>query len=277
MYYIELSIPLTASEPDEQADILTAWLSEFPFDTFLTEDGCLKAYAPEEEYLSVSEAVEAILAEQQVEEWSSARIEKEDWNATWEADFEPIAIDDLCTVRTPSHPAPEVGLDVLIVPKMSFGTGHHQTTRLMIRHLFEQSVAGKSVLDVGCGTGVLSIVAVGLGAESVVAVDIDDWAAENCADNCALNGVSERVTSLVGTVESVAEQRFDVVLANINLNILLHDLPHYRARLAEGGLLMMSGFLESDVATITAAAEAFGIVPIAQKESDGWVAIAFRG
>ena len=143
MYYIELSIPLTAPEPDEQADILTAWLSEFPFDTFLTEDGCLKAYAPEEDYLSVSEAVEAVLAELQVEEWSSARIEKEDWNATWEADFEPIAIDDLCTVRTPSHPAPEVGLDVLIIPKMSFGTGHHQTTRLMIRHLFEQSVAGR--------------------------------------------------------------------------------------------------------------------------------------
>lgn len=277
MYYTELSLPLTSANPDEQAEILTAWLSEFPFDTYLVEDGCLKAYAPEEKYNAVAEEVAAVLAEQGVEEWSVRSIEKEDWNATWEADFEPIAIDNICTVRTPSHPAPTEGMDVLIVPKMSFGTGHHQTTRLMIRHLFEQEIAGRTVLDVGCGTGVLSIVALGLGSESVVAVDIDEWAVENCNDNCALNGVADRVATLVGTIESVPEQKFDVILANINLNILLHDLPHYRSRLVEGGVLLMSGFLESDVATLVAAAEAQGLSLMTTKESDGWVAASFRG
>lgn len=277
MYYTELSLPLTSANPDEQAEILTAWLSEFPFDTYFVEDGCLKAYAPEEEYNAVAEEVAAVLAEQGVEEWSVRSIEKEDWNATWEADFEPIAIDNICTVRTPSHPAPTEGMDVLIVPKMSFGTGHHQTTRLMIRHLFEQEIAGRTVLDVGCGTGVLSIVALGLGSESVVAVDIDEWAVENCNDNCALNGVADKVATLVGTIESVPEQKFDVILANINLNILLHDLPHYRSRLVEGGVLLMSGFLESDVATLVAAAEAQGLSLMTTKESDGWVAASFRG
>lgn len=277
MYYTELSLPLTSANPDEQAEILTAWLSEFPFDTYFVEDGCLKAYAPEEEYNAVAEEVAAVLAEQGVVEWSVRSIEKEDWNATWEADFEPIAIDNICTVRTPSHPAPTEGMDVLIVPKMSFGTGHHQTTRLMIRHLFEQELAGRIVLDVGCGTGVLSIVALGLDAESVVAVDIDEWAVENCNDNCSLNGVADRVATLVGTIESVPEQKFDVVLANINLNILLHDLPHYRSRLVEGGVLLMSGFLESDVATLVAAAEAQGLSLTVTKESDGWVAASFRG
>lgn len=277
MYYTELSLPLTSANPDEQAEILTAWLSEFPFDTYFVEDGCLKAYAPEEEYNAVAEEVSAVLAEQGVEEWSVRSIEKEDWNATWEADFEPIAIDNICTVRTPSHPAPTEGMDVLIVPKMSFGTGHHQTTRLMIRHLFEQEIAGRTVLDVGCGTGVLSIVALGRGSESVVAVDIDEWAVENCNDNCALNGVADKVATLVGTIESVPEQKFDVILANINLNILLHDLPHYRSRLVEGGVLLMSGFLESDVATLVAAAEAQGLTLMTTKESDGWVAASFRG
>lgn len=277
MYYTELSLPLTSANPDEQAEILTAWLSEFPFDTYFVEDGFLKAYAPEEEYNAVAEEVAAVLAEQGVEEWSVRSIEKEDWNATWEADFEPIAIDNICTVRTPSHPAPTEGMDVLIVPKMSFGTGHHQTTRLMIRHLFEQEMAGRTVLDVGCGTGVLSIVALGLGSESVVAVDIDEWAVENCTDNCALNGVADKVATLVGTIESVPEQKFDVILANINLNILLHDLPHYRSRLVEGGVLLMSGFLESDVATLVAAAEAQGLSLMTTKESDGWVAASFRG
>ena len=277
MYYTELSLPLTSANPDEQAEILTAWLSEFPFDTYFVEDGCLKAYSPEEEYNAVAEEVAAVLAEQGVEEWSVRSIEKEDWNATWEADFEPIAIDNICTVRTPSHPAPTEGMDVLIVPKMSFGTGHHQTTRLMIRHLFEQEMAGRTVLDVGCGTGVLSIVTLGLGSESVVAVDIDEWAVENCNDNCALNGVADKVATLVGTIESVPEQKFDVILANINLNILLHDLPHYRSRLVEGGLLLMSGFLESDVATLVAAAEAQGLSLMTTKESDGWVAASFRG
>lgn len=277
MYYTELSLPLTSANPDEQAEILTAWLSEFPLDTYFVEDGCLKAYAPEEEYNAVAEEVAAVLAEQGVEEWSVRSIEKKDWNATWEADFEPIAIDNICTVRTPSHPAPTEGMDVLIVPKMSFGTGHHQTTRLMIRHLFEQEMAGRTVLDVGCGTGVLSIVALGLGSKSVVAVDIDEWAVENCNDNCALNGVADKVATLVGTIESVPEQKFDVVLANINLNILLHDLPHYRSRLVEGGVLLMSGFLESDVATLVAAAEAQGLTLMTTKESDGWVAASFRG
>lgn len=276
MYYIEIAIPLTPAVEEEQSEILTAWLSEFPFDTFYVEDGCLKAYAPEDDYLAVAEEVAALLAEQGVEEWSSNRIEKQDWNATWESDFEPIVIDSLCTIRTPSHDAPSEGMDVLIIPKMSFGTGHHQTTRLMIRHLFEQELHMKRVLDVGCGTGVLSIVAVGLGAESVVAVDIDEWAAENCADNCAMNGVADRVVASVGTVESTAVEPFDVVLANINLNILLHDLPHYRSRLAEGGVLLMSGFLESDVATLVAAAEAQGLSMVSRKECDGWVAALFR-
>ncbi len=274
MFYIELSVPLRPEDGEERGEIITAWLSDLPFDTFAEEDGALKAYAPAEEWEGIAEEVGALMRELGIEGWTIRQIEREDWNSTWEADFEPIEIDSLCTVRAPHHPAPAEGLDLVITPKMSFGTGHHVTTRLMIRHLFDLAPLSGRVLDVGCGTGVLAIAAIKLGAASAVGVDVDEWAVESSRDNAAMNGVADRMELLTGTVVA-SEGLFDLIVANIHLNILLHDLPDYLARLAEGGALVMSGLLSSDREALCEAAEAQGLRLLTCHEADGWVALAF--
>ncbi len=274
MDYIELSLPLRPEDGEQRGEIITAWLCDLPFETFVEEDGALMAYAAAEEWDGMAEEVAALMDQLEVKGWSVRQIEREDWNSRWEADFSPIAIDNLCVVRAPHHPAPAEGLDLVITPKMSFGTGHHITTRLMIRHLFDLAPLSGRVLDVGCGTGVLAIAALKLGAESAVGVDVDEWAVENSRDNAALNGVEDRLEAMVGTVE-VSEGLFELIVANIHLNILIHDLPDYVARLTEGGVLVMSGLLSSDREELCAAADACGLRVRSCHEAEGWVAISF--
>ena len=162
------------------------------------------------------------------------------------------------------------------MPRMAFGTGHHATTWLVSRALLDLDVAGRSGLDMGSGTGILSIVAVLCGAAHVDAVDIDDWADANCRENIAANGVADRITPLLGDVRRIAGRRYDFIVANINRNILLSDLPAYAAALSAGGDLLMSGFLEADVPALVAAAAAQGLGHVATASREGWCMIHVR-
>ena len=272
--YIELNAVI---EDPELADIVVAELAEYPFESFANEPSMLKAYIPQTAMADCMEQVNALLDRYGVSERRYVQIESQNWNALWESNFEEVLVADRVAIRAPFHaPHPEFGaLDVVIMPKMSFGTGHHSTTRLMVEMLLGMNVEGRRGLDMGSGTGVLAILAAKLGAAMVDAVDIDDMADESCRENAVTNGVAERVHPILGDVRSVAGGKYDFIVANINLNILLRDMPAYAGMLNEGGVLVMSGFLEEDVAAITERAESLGLSAGRSKGDGGWMALEF--
>ena len=273
MDYVALNIPCS---DDEQAGILTAELADFPFESFETGDGVLKAYIPQERLADCKEQVDGLLARYGVA-GRYISIETQNWNALWESNFPAVDVEGRLRIRAPFHEAAPAGeTEVIVMPKMSFGTGHHATTWLMSRAVLDLGVAGRTGLDMGSGTGVLAIVAAKCGAEHVDAVDIDDWADANCRENIAANGVADRITPMLGDVRRIAERHYGFILANINRNILLADMPAYAAALDAGGDLVMSGFLEPDVPAITACAEKLGLRPVATAVKEGWVTVHVR-
>lgn len=272
MEYIELNIAVTG---EEQGDIITAMLCDFPFDSFATEGGVLKAYIPMQRLADCKNEVDAVLAELGVEGARYVHIETQNWNALWESNFEPVEVADRCVVRAPFHKPYGWELELVVMPKMSFGTGHHATTHLMLESLLEADVKGKRGLDMGSGTGVLAIAAVKLGAQSVDAIDIDEWAYENCTENCEVNGTSEQVCSILGDATNIEGKRYDFILANINRNILLNDMARYVATLNVGGTLTVSGILEQDIEAITEKALSLGLKKSKVNLRLGWAAIEF--
>lgn len=272
--YIELNAVI---EDPELADIVVAELAEYPFESFANEPSMLKAYIPQTAMADCMEQVNALLDRYGVSERRYVQIESQNWNALWESNFEEVLVADRVAIRAPFHaPHPELGaLDVVIMPKMSFGTGHHATTKMMVEMILRSDFASRRGLDMGCGTGVLAIAACMRGAEAVDAVDIDDFAYENCCENIVTNGVSERICPMLGDVSRVAGRRYDFILANINRNILLGDMASYVALLAEGGELFVSGFLEADVEAMCRAAEGYGLQPNQSRRIDGWAALSF--
>ena len=271
MDYIELNIPVSGSE---QAEILTAELADYPFESFLEEGSALKAYIPGERLAECKEEVDRLLARYGLAGSRYIAIETQDWNALWESNFTPVEVNGRVHIRAPFHPeAPAGELEVVIMPQMSFGTGHHATTCLMVSYLMDLKLDGREGLGMGCGTGVLAIVAAKRGAVRVDAVDIDEWACANCRENILRNGVGERITPLSGDVRRIAGRTYDFLAANINRNILTGDLPAYAAALRPGGDLLMSGFLEADVPIIRAAAEEAGLHFIDVRLRGGWAAV----
>jgi ribosomal protein L11 methyltransferase len=271
MEYVELNIH---TENTEQAEILTALLSDYPFDSFVEEDAALKAYILREDYAACEQEVVQMLLEQGIEHYEAAPIEQQNWNAEWESDFEPVRVEGLrpIVIRASHHAAAAAGeVDVVIAPRMSFGTGHHATTALMSQTISEMGVEGLRGLDMGCGTGVLAIVAMKCGAERMVAVDIDDWACDSCRDSMALSGVELDVRC--GSMAAVEGETFDFVLANINRNILIDMMPSFAKALSAGGRLVMSGFLGEDVPHIESAAAEQGFAVESVRERDGWMVV----
>lgn len=265
-----------AVSDDEQAEILTAELADFPFESFETEGGLLKAYIPAVRLSGCKTDVDALLARRGVE-GRYAVIPTQNWNASWESDFPPVDVEGRLRIRAPFHdPAPAGEMEVVVLPRMSFGTGHHATTWLMSRAVLGLGVAGRTGLDMGSGTGVLAIVAGKCGAAHVDAVDIDDWADGNCRENVAMNGVADRVEPMLGDVGRIAGRRYDFILANINRNILVADMPAYAVALAPGGDLVMSGFLEADTAAVTQAAAKLGMETVAAETREGWMMIRVK-
>ncbi len=270
--YIELSVPVSDAE---QSEILIAELAEFPFESFQQEETILKAYIREDELEKCRDDVAGFLTGRLLR-GTYTRIETVNWNAEWESSFEPVDVDGKCLIRAPFHEKAADGcMDVVIMPKMSFGTGHHATTWLMTSAILGRDFSGKRGLDMGSGTGVLAIVAVLRGAVHVDAVDIDEWSYENCAENIAENGVADKIVPILGDVSAIAGRRYDFVLANINLNILLADMEAYAGSLEVGGVLIMSGILETDIAAISEKAASLGLKPAGQHVKDGWAALEF--
>lgn len=273
MDYISLQIPVTDAC---QGEILTAELADYPFESFETEGGVLKAYIPQERLADCKTEVDSLLDRYGVRGRYIA-IETQNWNALWERNYPCVDVEGRLRIRAPFHEAAPAGeLEVVVMPKMSFGTGHHATTWLVSRAVLDLGVAGRSGLDMGSGTGVLSIVAAKCGAVHMDAVDIDDWADANCRENIAANGVEDRITPILGDVRSIAGRHYDFILANINRNILLADMPSYAATLAAGGDLVMSGFLEADVPALVEAAAALGMDLVGTAQREGWMMVHVR-
>lgn len=274
-------IVLTISCPDEEmAEIATAFLADFPFESFdtapTTVGATLHAFILKESWAECREEALATVTDYGTVV-SEEEIEDENWNERWEEEsFSPVDIDNKIVIRAAHHPAPaDAIIDIIVKPSMSFGSGHHHTTRMMCRAIHSLNPSGR-VLDVGCGTGVLSIAAIKCGAEHADAVDIDPWSTASAEEAAQLNGIAEQISVLLGTVEVVEGRKYDMVLANINRNIILNDIDRYVEALNEGGKLLLSGFLVEDIADITTAASERGLCPIAQSEEEGWVCLAFN-
>lgn len=276
MDYVEIDISV---DGDERAEILTALLSDLPFESFAVEAGHLRAYIPARDYDACRGEAAALLDGTGAFERSERTIAQQNWNAAWESDFEPVEVAGAVSVciRAPHHTPPREGVtDVIVVPRMSFGTGHHVTTALMTRAVTAMGVEGLRGLDMGCGTGVLAIVAAKCGAAAMTAVDTDEWACESCRESVALSGTADRTQVVCGSAESVAGRRFDFILANINRNILLGMMPSLAAMLAAGGRCAVSGFLAEDLAAMDGAAGNCGLVRTSVEQRDGWVAAVYR-
>ena len=272
MDYIALHIACS----NDLAEILTAELADFPFESFESDAGTLKAYIPAERLIDCKEQVDQMLSGYGVAGRYIA-IETQNWNAVWESNFPATDVEGRLLIRAPFHePAPAGEMEVVVMPKMAFGTGHHATTWLISRAILDLNVAGRNGLDMGSGTGVLAIVAAKCGAAHVDAVDIDDWADANCRENIATNGVTDRIEPMLGDVRRIAGRSYDFILAKINRNILLADMSAYAATLVAGGDLLMSGFLEADVSAIVAAAAEQGLSHVATAEKEGWMMVHVR-
>ncbi len=272
-----LVVNLNVQPLEEGRDMLLAFLSEKGFDSFEETPDGLRAYILEKNWQPSLVTELSIVQSGAVQlTFDTEKMETINWNEEWERHYEPISIGDSIHVRAPFHaPKPEVRFDLLIEPKMSFGTGHHQTTRLMSLLLLEMEVQGKSVLDMGTGTGVLAILAEKTGAREVTAIDNFEWAVENTIENAARNSCS-KITALHGDAGSLEGMKFNTILANINRNVLLEDMRVYANSLLPEGYLAISGFFESDRPLLDEEAESLGLVAEKLLTEDPWAARLYR-
>lgn len=275
MNYYSVKIFVKSELSEGYGEIIPAWLSDYGFDSFTEEESFITGFIPQPDFDEKRITGQLEWIKQQVDiTWEISFIPDENWNEEWEKNFDPVVIADRCMVRAPFHqPLPGVEFDLVIMPKMSFGTAHHETTRMMIEFILEQEWTGKEVLDMGSGTGVLAILAVKMGAKSALAIDNDEWAYENARENFARNEVPE-ITCLLGDEKLIAGEAFDVIIANINRNILLQQLSEYAAALKQGGKIFLSGFYEEDIPVLMAEAEKFNLHLQQKKVLNHWAAIS---
>ena len=277
--YDYIAVRIEANPCNETiTDLLAAFLAEVEFETFEPDEKGLTAYVRKDKY--EQKAVEEILKYFPIEtelKMTETEIEGEDWNKEWEQNyFQPILIEEKLVIRSSFHDSfPEVPIEIVIDPKMTFGTGHHATTAGMSRMLLEEDLTDKSVIDMGTGTGILAILAKKLGAGETVGIDIDEFAIENAKENGGLNG--EQIEWSVGddrALENLAP--VDIFLANINLNVITGNLDKYTSKIKSEGKIFLSGFLVSDKAKIIKEAQKYGLELLKEKEENGWITMAFR-
>lgn len=253
-----------------------ALLAEIGFSAFEETANGVNAYIEAPQYDEDQLGEMLGLLDSDSVEWKTKMIPAKNWNAQWESDYDAVHVGKFCQI-VPSFQTPLSGFSytVLIDPKMSFGTGHHDTTRLMIGNMEPIDIKGKSVLDMGCGTGILGILATKMGATSVFAIDIDGWSVENTLENIELNQVSG-IKVLQGDASAIPETQFDMILANINRNILVQDIPTYIKSLVPGGHLLISGFYQEDINTLLDICHRHQLEPIQTLESNNWISISLR-
>lgn len=265
----------TQPSSDIQHDMLTTMLGEIGFDSFMDDVNGLKAYCQEDQKNDAE--IEGVLALECFSDIRLLRVDEmpdKDWNEVWEASYQPVVVNERCRVRAPFHEAdPSFEYDLVIEPKMSFGTANHETTSQIISLMLETDFSGKDVLDMGSGTAVLAILAKKLGAKRTVAIDNDEWAYNNAFTNVALNGV-EGVEIVLGDAHAI-DGMFDVVLANINRNILLRDMHFYVDAMKEKARIFFSGFYTEDLDSIKAEASALGLQYCRHLSRNNWVAAEF--
>lgn len=276
MTYLEINFTITDLS-DDKVEILQAWLSDLPFESFLETDSGMNAYIQKDNF-SLNSFKDIIKNINDIDFSSEiTEIQDQNWNKSWEENYyEPILIDDRCLIRGSKHETKQnVEYEILINPKMSFGSGHHQTTRLMVSILLELDLNNKSVLDMGCGTGILSILAGMKKASSILAVDIDNWAVENTKENINLNN-QDNIQVELGGIERISNKKFDLILANINTNILLQYMKDFYKSLNPEGMLIMSGFYTEDKFKIIESAELLGFSKLKEYSIENWNAIIFK-
>lgn len=271
MDYIEVTIMLPAAS-EELKEIIISELAEAGFESFMDTDGGFMAYIPSSSYNHAE--VSALLQKRDVKHYQK-EIPAQNWNAVWESNFEPVIIDNKCLIRAGFHKnLPSYSYEILIDPKMSFGTGHHETTSLMVSTMLDIDFRGKNVLDMGCGTGILAIMASMLGASRVLGIDIDPWSYDNSVENAERNKISN-VTFKMGDASELKDLSFDIILANINRNVLTEDIKKYNTCLPSAGIVVLSGFYRQDIDIIKAEADACRWDLTSIKEKNNWVAAQF--
>jgi ribosomal protein L11 methyltransferase len=272
MRYLAYHFTVTPAQPG--SEILMAMIADQGFESFDYSETGFTAYIKEEDVQHVH--LDDLVFEDFQFSYSAEKIQPTNWNAEWEKNFEPVRIGNELLIRAPFHEKDKtVKMEIVIMPKMSFGTGHHQTTQLMCEAMFTPRIQMQRVLDMGCGTGVLAILAKKLGAESVLAVDIDQWSVENSIENCSSNGCADIVVKK-GDIDLIRNEKpFDLILANINKNILKVQMKSYSEKLNMNGNLLISGFFKTDAEELTEAAKNEGLTYHSSKYKDEWAMLRF--
>ena len=272
--YIEYNFTFSPKEPI--SEILIAELGNVGFESFVETENGVTAYIQKTDWNAEILADVFVLNSDEFSiEYNQNEVPQTNWNAEWEKNFEPIQVDDLVSIRAPFHENPNLKYDIVIEPKMSFGTGHHETTHMMVQHLLQLDLENKKVLDMGCGTGILAIFAEMKGAKPLDAIDIDNWCYENSVENVTRNNC-ENISVYEGDATLLVDKKYDVIIANINRNILLMDMKVYTNCLQEGGILLLSGFYEQDIPVIDAEVIKHGLKLEKFIQRNNWVALKYN-
>ena len=265
-----------AVEPKELgSEILVAELGELPFESFIESDFGVVAYIQKQFWNeNILDDLHILSSPEFVVSYTIEEIDQVNWNEEWEKNFEAIEVDGICHVRAPFHPKTDAKFDIIIEPKMSFGTGHHETTHMMIQHLLETDVTSKKTLDMGCGTAILAILAEMKGAQPIDAIDIDNWCYLNSIENAERNNCTQ-ISVYEGDATLLKDKKYDVIIANINRNILLNDMQSYVDCLNKNGILMLSGFYNEDIPFIDASCTEKGLTFVKKLERNNWVSLKY--
>jgi ribosomal protein L11 methyltransferase len=271
--YLEYRFTVYPKNPWE--DILLSQLQQLPFDSFLSTEEGLNAYLPKkQDKESLLDSVVLLNHESVQIEFTVTEIPPENWNAKWESEFQPIFVGSDCVIRADFHESQGKTYELIINPKMSFGTGHHPTTHMMMEFVLEETLSDKTVLDMGCGTGVLGILASKKGTRAIDAMDSDAWCVENTIENAKTNGCKNIRSSQAAILEST-RATYDAIFANINRNVLLEQIPSYGQALKVGGSLFLSGFYKNDINFLQQSCQKENLTLISTKEKEQWCALKF--
>ena len=272
--YIEFNFTVEPKEP--ATEILIAELGNVGFESFVENENGVTAYIQKDDFFeTILNEIYILQSEEFSISFNQKEVEQTNWNAEWEKNFTPIQVDGLVSIRAPFHTNPNLEYDIVIEPKMSFGTGHHETTHMMIQHLLQLNLANKSVLDMGCGTGILAIFAEMKNAKPIDAIDIDNWCYENSIENVARNNC-KHISVFEGDATLLGTKKYDVIIANINRNILLNDMKTYTSCLNEKGILLLSGFYKEDIPIINSEVIKYNLTLETTLDRHNWVALKYN-